>query len=209
MKQILFFFTFLSLLSCENTKVMSSDSAKEIEVANNSSQPDSNTQPDSVQPKDSIIQQLQKENDLLIAFEVATVAWGKTSSYKILAKKGNDWKGYTAFISHTPKGNSSLAQLEIDDAAAEEVWQFFNEQKIENLPGDNGENFCTDNSKNCNINDGTIWHLLIITKDKISDVSYYEPEFYEKCCPGNQERKLFLEAVNKLSSVIGDMEEER
>lgn len=203
MKQIIYFLTLLTILSCKNTKVMSSDISNE----NNNT---TNAQSEIAgQPKDSILQQLRKENDLVLAFEVETVAWGRTSTYKILAKKGNEWKGYTAFVTRTPqRNNPGLTSVQVNNQQAEQVWEFFRNNKILTIPGDKGENFCDDSSKGCNINDGTVWHLLVITKDSISAPTYYEPRFFEKCCPGNQQRKLFLEAVDKLSALVGGAEEE-
>lgn len=160
------------------------------------------------QPRDSIIRKLQNENDLVLAFEVETVAWAKTSSYKILAKKGGTWKAYTAHVSRMPQSQSSLQPAEINSAEAERLWQFFKENKIGSLPGDKDGKFCDDDTKNCNINDGTVWHLLIITKNKFDYPTYYEPAFFEKCCPGNKERELFLLAANKLSSLIKTQDDE-
>lgn len=198
MKQLIYFFTLLAILSCKNTKVMSSDiSEKNVTVDENSDQ-----------PKDSIIRKLQNENDLVLAFEVETVAWAKTSSYKILAKKGDTWKAYTAHVSRMPQSQSTLQPAEINNAQAERLWQFFKDNKIGSLPGDKDGNFCDDESKNCNINDGTVWHLLIMTKNKFDYPTYYEPAFFEKCCPGNKERELFLQAANKLSALIQTQDDE-
>jgi len=85
------------------------------------------------------------------------------------------------------------------------LWKFIKEKEATKIEGDNGKDFCTaDKKNNCNINDGVTWRLLFITKDNVINPSYYEPEYYENCCPGNANRQLFLQIANKIKSIVGN-----
>lgn len=161
------------------------------------------------QVTDTFLHSLQQNNELVIAYAVETYAWAKTVNYQILAKNGNEWKGYSYYINKSNQGASKPpTEIVVSADECNKLWKFMQQKEAWKIPGDKGENFCPDGNKNCNINDGANWRLLIITKDKVTDPSYYEPAFFEKCCPGNEQRKLFVETVDKIKHAVHESDDE-
>src|SRR5207244_4383723 len=121
-----------------------------------------------------------------------------------------EWKGYTYRRKITGGITETHQTISVSKKVCDEVWKYIQTNEAWKIKGDDGKDFCIGEKKsNCNINDGVTWHLLIITKDKIVDPSYYEPAFYENCCPGNINRKLFIDVANKIKQSVhleGDTE---
>lgn len=177
------------ILSCRNTKAMSKDTIEQFGREE--------------QVTDSVLHELQKNNDVVIAFAVAHYAWVKMIRYDILAMRNNEWKAYTYTVNNTNHTSSGLSEVAVLKDSAESVWKFIQQKEAAKIKGDNGEDFCSGDKKStCNINDGANWQLLFITKTSIADPSYYEPQFYENCCPGNTDRQLFIEVANKIKNAV-------
>lgn len=181
------------ILSCNNTRVMSANSFDEYARTE--------------QVEDSFLLSLQQSNDVVIAYAIESFAWVKAISYQIITLKDGEWKGYTYNKKITGGPVETHQNLSISKKDCDDAWKYIQTTEAWKIKGDSGTNFCSgDKKSNCNINDGVTWRLLIITKDKIIDPSYYEPEFYENCCPGNTDRKLFLDVVNKIKKSIKEGE---
>lgn len=163
-----------------------------------------------VQLKDSVLLSLQQQNDLVIACAADNTAWIKSSTYQILAQNKNEWTGYFYYVNNTAGGsaggssNFNINPSMVPKAACDSLWQFLQQQQVWKIKGDEGKNFCAAPNNNCNINDGQTWRLLIITKTKMTQSSFYEPEFYEGCCPGNTDRKLFIDAIAKIQKLVSE-----
>jgi len=159
-------------------------------------------------PDDSILLDLQNKNDIVLAAETETFAWAKTSHYQILAKKGNNWMGYVYYVNKTNPAernnpeNFNINPAVVDNPNADSLWQWLMQNDVWKIPGDNGKDFCNGSAGKCNINDAATSRLWILVKDKGINPSYYAPEFFEKCCPGNIHRKLFLQAFEKISALV-------
>jgi len=193
MKNIVFIIPFLLFVSCHNSKAMS---------ANSSDQPGRQEQ----RPEDSVLLNLQKNNEVVLAFAIETYAWAKTKNYKILALNNNEWKGFNYTVNNTSHTSSGLTPIDVSDDSCNALWKFIKDKEATKIDGDNGKDICTGEKKNnCNINDGATWRLLFITKNSVDDPSYYEPEFYEKCCPGDSNRQLFLQVANKIKNIVGNV----
>jgi hypothetical protein len=191
MKNILFAIPFLLLLSCHSSKAMESDAIENFERQ--------------APLDDTVLQMLQKNNELVLAFAVETYAWAKTKNYEILTLNNNEWKGYRYSVSITGHTSSGLIPTPVSEDSCNALWEFIKERDATKIPGDNGNDFCNDEKKSdCNINDGVTWRLFFVTKSNVTDPSYYEPQFYENCCPGNKNRQLFLELANKIKSIVGN-----
>ena len=190
MKNVMLSISLVLFFSCHNTSAMSSNNINEYGRAE--------------QISDSILHQLQQSNEVVLAFAVENYAWVKSINYKIIALNNNQWKGYTYSINKT-RGTASINPAEVSQDSCNAAWKFFQQTTVAKIKGDNGENFCEGEKKNsCNINDGATWRLLILTKNNVIDPAYYEPQFFEECCPGNKDRKLFLEAVDKINNAINE-----
>ena len=181
------------ILSCSNTKVMS---ANFEEYARKE------------QVQDSFLLSLQQNNDVVIAYAVESFAWVKAISYKIITLKDGEWYGYAYNKKITGGPVETHESINVSKKDCEDVWKYIQANEAWKLKGDGGKDFCgTEKKTNCTINDGQTWRLLILTKEKIVDPSYYEPEFYDNCCPGNADRKLFLEVINKIKKSIEEEEQ--
>lgn len=192
MKNIFLGSAIVILCSCANTKAMN----------NNQWQQYGRTE----QVSDPFLNNLQQNNELVLVYALETYAWAKTVTYKAIALNNNEWSAYNWYVnkSATPAVMPNVNPAVVLNDSCDAVWKFFQEKQVWKVKGDNGQNFCdSSDTKGCNINDGAQWRLMIITKDKVIDPSYYEPEYFENCCPGNKDRALFVEAVHRLTSVIG------
>lgn len=155
---------------------------------------------------DSVLLRLQQDNDVVLAFAVANYAWVKSVSYRIIALNKQQWKGYTYAVNYTRHTSTGLVETPVQADSCEALWKLIREREAVRIKGDNGEDFCTGEKKaDCNINDGATWQLWFIAKTKIAAPSYYEPEFFERCCPGDKDRQLFLDVAGKLKTIVGDI----
>ncbi len=156
---------------------------------------------------DSLLQNLQANNDLVIAYAVENTAWIRSVNFNIIAKKNNEWKGYT-YHKNLMKNNAgsatSIQTIAVDKAACDSVVNYIEKNKAWNIAGDSGNGFCADANKNCNISDVSGMRLWMITKNAFVDPYYYAPVFFEKCCPNNQ-RSLFLSIIKKIAAATGNL----
>ena len=177
------------ILSCNNTRVMSASSFDEYARTE--------------QITDSFLVSLQQNNEVVLAYVVESYAWVRAVDYRIIAMNKGQWKGYTYHRKTTGGITETHETITVSKKVCDEVWKYIQTNEAWKIKGDNGNGFCIGEKKsNCNINDGVTWRLLIATKDKIVDPSYYEPAFYENCCPGNADRKLFIDAANKIKEAV-------
>ena len=191
MKNIFFTIPILLFFSCHSTRAMTANPTEQSERQE--------------QLEDSVLKNLQQNNELVLAFAVETYAWARTKNYKILTLNNNEWKGYNYSINSSRQSSSGLIPVTVSADSCDALWKFIKERDATKIPGDNGEDFCsTSKNNNCNINDGATWRLLFITKNSVITPSYYEPQFYEACCPGNASRQLFLQVADKIKNIVGD-----
>lgn len=160
--------------------------------------------------EDSVLQKLQAENDLVIAFAVENFAWVKSIDYRILAHSNNKWRGYlyhkNLMWNATAGSPTSMHAVTVDNAACDSLLNYITEKKAWDIKGDTGDGFCADGNKHCNINDASGSRLWVITKNAAINPSYYAPDFYERCCP-EQQRGLFLSITKKITAIAGENEE--
>lgn len=187
-----------TLMSCANTQKITSDKPGKMESISTENL-----------YADSVIASLQKKNDLVLAYVVEANAWGKSATYQIITKKGDDWMGYFYYVNLMENAKTDGAHpfninpVVLPKEACEAVLQSFEKNKIASIKGDGGKDFCGSNPpKNCTINDGTTSRLLWLTNSKTIEPSFYEPVFYEECCPGNADRKKFIEVMQKIQDTF-------
>ena len=157
--------------------------------------------------EDSVIRGLRDNNDLVIAYAAENFAWVRSISYLIIAKKDNEWMGYQYYVSlmrNQPQANApgNINPATVDQATCDSLLQYIEQAKAWNLKGDSGKNFCPNGNNGCNINDAAGARLWIITKRGLTNPSYYAPEFFEKCCPGDKDRSLFLSITKKIQEIV-------
>ncbi len=145
----------------------------------------------------SIIPQVikfQLENDLVIAFASLNYAWTRKGTYYILASKNNTWKVYSYQAKLPPteaEAAMPLTPISVDAKTADNIKQMYTKAKLWETQGDDGKSPCT-SSKNCNINDAESWAITVATPQNMHTTTYYAPDFFENCCPGDAYRKQFI-----------------
>lgn len=184
-----FIIAVIVLFSCTNTNKMSTASFEQCAKNEKSA--------------DSFLLSLQQDNEIVLAFAAENNAWAKAIDYRIIAIKKGKWKGYAYYKSISGAATQSINDVEVQQDSCNALWNFIQEKQAWKIPGDNGKDFCTTEKKsNCNIYDGITWRLLMFTKDKMVNPSYYEPQFYEECCPGDAQRVLFISVANMIKAVV-------
>lgn len=156
--------------------------------------------------EDSVLQKLQNENELVIAFAIEKFAWVRSIDYHILVQNNNEWKGYIYHQNLMPNNTGSpttIGETKVDKTAADALLNFLTKNKAWTIKGDAENGFCADGNKDCNINDAAGSRLWFITKTSAINPSYYAPDFYEKCCPEKQ-RGLFLAITQKIAELVSD-----
>lgn len=141
--------------------------------------------------EDTFLHRLQQENDLVLAAWTESLAWGRHYNYTIAARKNNVWQGYAYVVSGTinaPKVSIIPAGINADSANAAAAF-------AENAALWTGK----DDHSNCTttVSDGTTSYLMMVSGEKVLQVSYYMPDVYQRSCPDSS-RQLFLEAFGKV-----------
>ncbi|HYK45087.1 MAG TPA: hypothetical protein VEV83_07960 [Parafilimonas sp.] len=157
--------------------------------------------------EDSVIRRLRDNNDLVIAYAVENFAWVRSANYLIIAKNSNEWTGYHYYVSlmHNPgqpAAPGNINPAEVNKLSCDSLLEYISKTKAWTIKGDSGENFCPNSNQSCNINDASGARLWIITKQGSVNPSYYAPEFFEECCPGNKDRALFLSIAKKIEQIV-------
>lgn len=158
--------------------------------------------------EDSVIQSLRQQNDLILAFATENYAWVRSTSFLILCKKNQEWTGYNYYRNDMPKrsnetGSSfNINPVFVNNTVCDSLLNFMKDSKAWTIKGDSGNGFCPNGTQSCNITDQATSRLWIISKEKYLYPSYYAPQFFEDCCPGNEERKLFLTITQKIQDIV-------
>lgn len=159
---------------------------------------------------DSVMRSLQSQNEIVIALASENHAWGNSAHYLILAKNETEWKGYNYFVNYvqTERENAppsfNLNPVYIHNNAADSLLQSMMGNRFWEIKGDEENRCCPDSLslQNCIIYDAQMSRLWFITKDKILNPAYYAPDFFEECCPGNADRKLFLQIALQINHLV-------
>jgi hypothetical protein len=156
--------------------------------------------------EDSVLQRLQSENDLVIAYAVESFAWVKSINYRVLTKSNGEWKGYVYhknLMRNNAGSPTTFTTAAVDKAACDALLNYLTENEAWKIKGDSGNGFCSDGNKNCNINDANSARLWLMTKTGVLNPSYYAPDFFENCCPDKQ-RGLFVSITKKITDIVAD-----
>ena len=160
-------------------------------------------------PEDSTLRVLQSNSQLLLIFVNENFLFSRVRSYNILAYHNGKWTAILYGAGNMIRPGSGLPEtpvtydsFAVSQQNCDSIQRYLLDNRIWAVPGDDGKHFCSDTLSNCTLKNGTRWRLLIMTPGKMIDRSYYAPEFFEKCCPGNPERKIFIEACKKIEALL-------
>ena len=185
------FWSIIFILSYSNSRAVNNSNMEEQNVT--------------VQLPDSMLQSLYQNNKMIIGVASETFGWGHHATYHVFVLNSNDeWSGYSWYASYRPVAAPVVTPVTASKDTCNALLNFLQQNNIDKIQGDRGEPGCADkNNRNCNINDGATWHLFWLTKEKMIAPSYYEPQYFENCCPGNTDRRRFLDVVNRIMSSMG------
>jgi len=147
------------------------------------------------QLNDPFLHGLQQQNDIVLAIATENTALGKRITYQVLAMKKGKWQGYK-YVNSTRPVQIRTGDITVSKTACDSVIQFLKQIEVWKIRDNAGKSNC-----NAVINDGSNWHLLIITPTKVTRSAFYEPQFYQEHCP-DASRQLFLDATNKIKQVF-------
>ena len=155
------------------------------------------------------IEILAKENDVIIAFATLNYAWTRKGTFYVLACKNKEWKlySYSSKLYAANDSTISIASTNISISQAESIEHLYTSSGLWTTGGDEKGMFCND-KKDCNITDAETWILTVATLQNIHTTTYYAPEFFERCCPGNLYRQRFVaiaKEIQRLASNINSM----
>ena len=140
------------------------------------------------------IQQLQTENDFVLAFASLNYSWTRKGIFYVLARKKNEWTFYS-FQAQLPPSQQQpaavLVPLSVPADSAKKIQSLYLQSQLWHTRGDEDGRPCPTN-KSCNISDGETWLITVTTPQNSHTTTYYAPAFFEECCPGNQYRKQFI-----------------
>ena len=149
------------------------------------------------------LKKLQLQNDFIIAFATLNYAWLRKATYYVLANKNNEWKLYIyqSTLTLLPVDTTTeIISVSISSDSAEAIKKLYASSQLLKTNGDENRMFCG-NKKNCNITDAETWTLSIATPKNIHTTTYYAPEFFEKCCPGNLYRQQFIAIAKEIKNL--------
>lgn len=143
---------------------------------------------------------LQQQNDLVIAFATLNYAWLRKGDFYVLTNRENTWQLYRYQTKLPPSAEEEAAApapQSISPELAEKIKNMYAGSQLWKTGGDNGGNFCN-GRKDCNITDAETWTISVTTPQTIHTTTYYAPQFFEKCCPGNAYRQQFIAIANAM-----------
>lgn len=147
---------------------------------------------------------LAGENDLVIAFGTLNYAWTRTGKFYVLTSHNNAWQLYTYEVKlpfTQADETAALTPQNVSPEMAEKIKKLCAASELWQTNGDKDGRFCS-GKNNCNITDAETWTISIATQKNIHTTTYYAPQFFEECCPGNPYRQRFV-AIAKEMMALG------
>lgn len=191
-----------AMCACSNNKNLAQSamsSSDSLIQSINSSKPDT----EALSP---LFTKLQKENDLIIAFAKLNYAWARKGTYYVLAGKNDTWKMYV-FTSKLPPATdetvTSLSPVKISQDSAKQIAALYSASELWQTEGNTDGDEC-EGKGGCNINDAETWTISAGTDKIMHTTTYYAPEFFEECCPGNRLRTRFIAIAKQLQKLAGN-----
>ncbi len=157
--------------------------------------------------EDSVLHALQQQYDVVIGAATENYAWIRNVTYTLLCKKDNSWTGYSYYKNNMPPGDKknyiafTLTPAAVNNNSCDSLLASMLQHKVWDIKGDSENGFCS-GDKQCNITDAATKRLWVITQTKFIAPSYYAPEFFEECCPGNEQRKQFLDITARIQGMV-------
>ena len=162
--------------------------------------PDIEPNTDSLSKSNSVIYNtFQNKYDFLISYSENSYWWSNRRFFEIVAKKDNDWEYLTYYDRKKKKGGftkPSITRHIIDRTSVKLILDQLSQINFWTLDSDslnnNSEQISEDRSITYTISDGVSYDFQIISQDDYREISAYEPEYFLKVLPDNEQRKRFI-----------------
>ena len=200
-KCFLYISAFLQCLSCTNIFILQGNVIKQQQSVT-----------DSLPFSDPILDSIVETNTLIIGYADSSTNIYRPINYYLVGFKAdkvtsyvykknkvviNDQKSYE--LSTRPL-NNKVGKAILSTFLKNEGWNInYDDTKSPSL-------FCPNKEvglRECNISDGKTNLLYVITRGRIKVSKFYEPMYFEQeCCPGNSDRKHFLEIIKPIQKAF-------
>ena len=125
------------------------------------------------------LKQLQQQNDLVIALGTLNYAWTRKGDFYVLTKRNGTWQLYRYGAKLPPSPNDLSMEITPQNVSPETA------ENIKKMYAGN-------------ITDAETWTISVATRQTIHTTTYYAPQFFEECCPGNAYRQRFTAIANEI-----------
>ncbi len=158
---------------------------------------------------DSIIKSLQERYDLLIGYATTSDRPGFYKKHFLVGINKNKSVAFRYILTLVRTNNEApfvLDSIPVPEILRDSIISNYVQIKAWEIYRSEDENTsqCSDIVKHsgCKIVDAETYQLIVTTKSGHRSSSFYAPEYYEKCCPGNEDRRRFLRLVNIIEKVF-------
>jgi len=158
---------------------------------------------------DSVVQSIQKRFDLVIGYSTEATTSFRPKTYHLIGFQDNQTIAFTYVYRNVRTDKQpkfTLDSISVSSQYKDSVLSLYLKTKaweIEHFENDNTV-YCSDLSSHsgCNIHDGTTYNFIVMTKRRQRVSNFYEPDYYENCCPGNKDRQRFLATIGPIQRIF-------
>jgi hypothetical protein len=138
---------------------------------------------------------LQSDNDYVLTFRIKTI-FDQDPDYFVLTKKGD--KLFTYIYS---QNTQKLTDLPVKtDSLKTLLWKAYTEFDIFKIKNEKELSvFCPEKYK---IFDSYTYEIVLLSKDRMKLLSYYDPEYYDRVCYGMPERQKIINCASLIKYVL-------
>lgn len=142
-----------------------------------------------------VLHTLHEQNDFVIAFRtLLPAASGTESDYFILSSGNNKHHAY----SYSSKA-AGLVKLNLTDASLDLIWKTFMQNELFSIRDEKDiANFC---AVKYHIYNSYTYEFLLLSKDRMKILSYYNPEYYDEACFGMAERRKIINSASVIQYI--------
>ena len=144
----------------------------------------------------AFLHDLHSSNDYVISFRLKlTDRIDERSDYFVLTKKGDDLSAYNYL-----KKTNRLEPLHLSKESLKLAWRTFIQNDLFTMQNEKDiPNFCPEKY---NVYNSYTYEFVLLTKDTMKTLSYYDPEYYDNACYGMPERKKIINSVSVVSHIL-------
>jgi hypothetical protein len=154
-----------------------------------------NGEPFNVESVPPFLASLQKDNDYVLTFRT-TSPRNPEPDYFVLTRKGTKLSSYLF-----DQNSQKLTNLPIKtDSLKNLLWKAYTEFDIFKIKDQKELSvFCPEKYE---IFDSYTYEIILVSKERMKLLSFYDPEYYDRVCPGMDERQKVINCASLISYVL-------